>query len=68
MRLWKSWIIASKDFRVFTKKKNILVSIVVLPLMISILLPSVVAYAGHRNGASGMSGTELTVLLPTFTF
>ncbi len=68
MRLSKSWIIASKDFRVFTKKKNILYSIIVLPLMVSCLLPGVVAYAGHKNGASGISAAELTVLLPSFTF
>jgi len=68
MRLSKSRIIASKDFKVFMKKKNILYSIVVLPLMISFLLPGVVAYAGHNNGASGISAAELTVLLPSFTF
>ena len=68
MRLLKSWIIASKDFKVFFKKKNIIYSILIVPLIVSILFPAVVEFAGHRNGASGIPGSVLTILLPAFTF
>jgi ABC-type Na+ efflux pump permease subunit len=68
MRLLKSWIIASKDFKVFFKKKNIIYSIFIVPLIVSILFPAVVEFAGHRNGASGIPGSVLTILLPAFTF
>jgi len=68
VRLSKSWIIASKDFKVFMKKKNILYSIVVVPLIISLLLPIAIGYGGHKNGGSGIRPAELTVLLPAFTF
>ena len=68
MRLLKSWIIASKDFKVFFKKKNIIYSIFIVPLIVSILFPAVVEFAWHRNGASGIPGSVLTILLPAFTF
>jgi ABC-2 type transport system permease protein len=67
MRLSKSWIIASKDFKTFLRKKNIIYSTFVVPLLVSILFPLVIEYAG-RKGGSGIPANELTVLLPTFTF
>jgi ABC-2 type transport system permease protein len=67
MRLSKSWIIASKDFKTFVKKKNIIYSTVVLPLIISFLLPIVIAYTENKNG-SNFPASELSVLLPAFTF
>lgn len=66
MRLSKSWIVAKKDFRVFLKKKNIIYSTIVLPLIISFLFPIIIEYAQRRGG--GISASELVVLLPTFTF
>ena len=68
MRISQSWIIASKDFATFSKKKNIIYSIVVVPLLISILLPLVVWYSQHYGRGGGMSAAELTVILPAFTF
>jgi len=67
MRLSKSWIIASKDFKTFLKRKNIIYSIFVVPLLVSILFPLVIEYAG-RKGGSGIPANELTILLPSFTF
>lgn len=70
MRLWKSWIIASKDFAVFRKKKNIIYSIAVVPLLVAILIPAVIWYAENRNGGGGtrMSPAELVILFPAFSF
>ena len=68
MRLSKSWIIASKDFKVFSKKKNILYSIIIVPLIVSILFPVLIYFIEHRNSTSGMSASVLTMLLPAFTF
>jgi ABC-2 type transport system permease protein len=68
MRLSKSWIIASKDFKVFSKKKNIIYSILVVPLIVSFLIPIVIDYAGQSKGGSGIPASELTILLPAFTF
>ena len=44
MRLSKSWIIASKDFKVFSRKKNIIYSILVVPLIVSFLIPIVIDF------------------------
>jgi ABC-2 type transport system permease protein len=68
MRLSKSWIIASKDFKTFLKKKNIIYSIFIVPVIVSFLFPVVIEYAGRRNGGSGIPATELEILLPAFTF
>lgn len=68
MRLSKSWIIAAKDFRTFRKKRNILYSLIAVPLIVGILIPLVVQFAGHRNGGTGESPAELMVLLPAFAF
>ena len=68
MRLTKSWIIATKDFKVFLKKKNIIYSIVIVPILISVLFPFVIEFVLQRNSANGVSPTVLTTLLPAFTF
>jgi ABC-type transport system involved in multi-copper enzyme maturation permease subunit len=68
MRFSKSWIIASKDFKVYMKKSNILYALIVIPILIAFLIPGVISYAGHKNGGSGIPAAELTVLLPAFSF
>jgi ABC-2 type transport system permease protein len=65
MRLSKSWIIASKDFRVFLKKKNIIYSAFVIPLLAAIFLPVVIYYVELE---SGIAASVLTYLLPALTF
>ncbi len=42
MRLWKAWIVASKDFSVFRKNKYILYSIIAMPLLMGVALPVVI--------------------------
>jgi ABC-type Na+ efflux pump permease subunit len=39
MRLWKSWIVTSKDLSVFKKNRYILYSLVTLPLAVGVVLP-----------------------------
>jgi ABC-2 type transport system permease protein len=65
MRLSKSWIIASKDFKVFLKKKNIIYSAFVIPLLAAIFLPVVIYYVELE---SGIAASELTYLIPALTF
>jgi ABC-type Na+ efflux pump permease subunit len=67
MRLSKSWIIASKDFAIFRKKRNILYSILIVPLLVSVLFPAVIAFAG-RSGGKGIPAAQLPILLPAFSF
>jgi ABC-2 type transport system permease protein len=68
MNLSKSWIIAAKDFRTFRKKKNIIYALIIVPLMIAILLPAVLTYAGSKSGSNRMTPAELVILLPAFAF
>jgi ABC-type Na+ efflux pump permease subunit len=65
VRLSKSWIIASKDFAIFRKKRNVIYSI--LPFLVSVLFPAVIAFTG-RSGAKGIPAAQLPILLPAFSF
>ena len=67
MRISKAWIIAAKDFKTYRKKKNIMYSLLVIPLLIAVLIPAVMGFVGQRNG-NRMSPAELVVLLPAFLF
>jgi ABC-type Na+ efflux pump permease subunit len=44
MRLWKSWIVTSKDLSVFKKNKYILYSLVSLPIIAGVALPVIFIY------------------------
>jgi ABC-2 type transport system permease protein len=58
MRLSKAWIVACKDFKIFTKRKSILYSIIYFEVVVSIGIPFVIRLiAGKPSGAA---------LLPTF--
>lgn len=61
MRLSQSWIIASKDFAVFAKKKSIIYSMLIIPLLFSILLPVAISLTKKTTA-------ELPLLLPAFAF
>jgi ABC-2 type transport system permease protein len=58
MRLSKAWIVASKDFKIYTKRKSILYSIIYFEVFVSIGIPFLVRFiAGKPAGAA---------LLPNF--
>ena len=64
MKLWKSWVIANKDFSVFRKKKRILYTLIILPLFLSIGLPLVIrSLTGLDNPTA-----EIILLLNAFSF
>jgi ABC-2 type transport system permease protein len=44
MRLWKSWTVALKDFSVFRRNKYVFYSLVALPLLLGIILPSAILF------------------------
>ena len=61
MRLSKSWVIARKDFKTFRRKKNVLYSLLIAPIMISILLSAVLM-------VKNIPATTLSYLLPALSF
>jgi ABC-2 type transport system permease protein len=67
MRLSKSWIIASKDFAIFRRKRSILYSLVVVPFLVAVLFPAVIMLAEGRS-KGGMTPDQLKILLPSFSF
>jgi ABC-2 type transport system permease protein len=45
MRLWKSWIVTTKDLAVFKTNKYVLYSIFALPIILGVLLPTIFVFA-----------------------
>jgi ABC-2 type transport system permease protein len=66
MNLSKSWIITAKDLKSFVRKKTVLYTIVVLPLMLSVLLPLVVEITKQRG--KGIPAALLPGYLDAFAF
>lgn len=67
MRLSKAWLIATRDFKIFGRQKNVWYSIIIFPVIISILFPAVLYYAGHRSSGA-LSAANLPNLLNSFSF
>ncbi len=68
MRFSKSWIIASKDFKTFRRKRNLIYSIFIVPVMVSVLLPAVTSLIISRAGGTATAMARLTPILPAFSF
>ena len=66
MRLSKSWMIATKDFKIFSKKRYVIYSLVAVPLIVGSLLPLVVYYAEYGKGGTRLAPGRLSILLPAF--
>ncbi|MDR0471119.1 MAG: ABC transporter permease subunit [Nitrososphaerota archaeon] len=66
MRLSKAWLVATRDFKVFSKQKNIWYPIVAFPIIISIIFPTVLNFAQTRN--TEITVTTLTNLMNSFSF
>jgi len=64
MNLRHSWIIALKDIRIFIRKRTVLYTLVLLPLLLSVLFPLVIEYGGKSSG--GITGAEIPPLLHSF--
>ena len=64
MRLSKAWIIASKDFKTFRKKKSILYTIIYFELIVSVGIPFIVHFAETRAARAAV----LPSLLDAFSF
>jgi len=64
MRLSKAWIVASKDFKTYTKRKSILYSSLYFEVVVSIGLPFLIRYIASRpNGPAA-----LPTLINAFSF
>ncbi len=67
MRLSKAWIVASKDFKTFTKRKSILYTIIYFEVIVSIGLPLLMRFVVSRN-LKVSAGSYLPTLLDAFSF
>jgi ABC-2 type transport system permease protein len=67
MRLSKAWLIATRDFKVFRRQKNIWYSVIIFPIIISVLFPAVLEFAGQRSRGL-LTVANLPNLLNSFSF
>jgi len=59
MRLWKSWIVATKDLSLFKRNKYILYSLIALPFLMGLLMP-VIAIFSLQTEAASLTEAQLT--------
>ena len=62
MKYWKSWVIATKDFSIFRKKKRILYTLIILPLIFSIGLPIIYASTDPAAEMIVIAGVSISLL------
>jgi len=67
MRLSKVWLVASRDFKIFRRQKNILYPLIIFPIMISVLFPAILEFAGRRS-AGLLTTANLPNLINSFSF
>ncbi|MFE9427508.1 ABC transporter permease [Kitasatospora sp. NPDC006697] len=60
--------IAAKDLRLAVTRRSIRYSLIAFPLLVSIGLPLVTRFAGHRNGGQGIPAAALPRTLDSFVF
>ena len=58
MRLWKSWIVTSKDLAVFKKNRYVLYSLIALPLIMGVMLPAIFVFSLNAQ-ASQLTKAQL---------
>jgi ABC-2 type transport system permease protein len=68
MKLWKSWVIATKDFNIFWKKKRILYTLIILPLLFSIGLPIFISRFPNPAAESIVISSTSVPLLNFYSF
>jgi len=66
MNLRHSWIIAQKDLKIFMRKRTVLYTVVILPLMLSVLFPAIIEFSGRKTG--GIPVSYLPTLLDAFAW
>jgi ABC-2 type transport system permease protein len=59
VRLWKSWIVATKDLSLFRRNKYILYSLIALPFLMGLLLP-IIAIFSLQTEATVSTEAQLT--------
>jgi ABC-2 type transport system permease protein len=66
LNLQNSWAIASKDFKIFRKKPNVIYATVALPVIIGVVFPVILNYTLHRAGHT-VAAAEATSLMDAFS-
>jgi len=68
MRLSKAWIVAARDFKIFRRVKNVWYSIIIFPVVISVLFPVILEYLKIRGSHGLAAPGVLPNLLTSFSF
>lgn len=66
MRLSKAWTVANRDFKIFGKQKNIWYSVIIFPVIISVIFPLVMQQTINRSNS--IPAAAIPPLLDAFSF
>jgi ABC-2 type transport system permease protein len=64
MRLSKAWLVALRDFKIFSHQRYVWYSLIIFPIVISVVFPTIISIANARTG--GINPIFLTTLLDSF--
>jgi ABC-2 type transport system permease protein len=67
LRLWKSWVVATKDFSVFRKNRYVFSSLIAIPLIFGVVVPSALLLP-LPAGKVPLSTVTLLINLSTWYF
>jgi ABC-2 type transport system permease protein len=65
MRLSKAWIVAVRDFKIFSHQRYVWYTLILFPVLISIIFPVVIEFAASRSGAAFIP--RIPMLLDAFS-
>jgi ABC-2 type transport system permease protein len=65
MRISKAWIVAVRDIKIFAHKRYVWYTLILFPVLISVLFPAVIMYASGRTGAAFIP--RIPMLLDSFS-
>ncbi len=66
MRLSKSWVVASKDFKTFKKKKGIIFTLIGFVILVSVVLPLIIGYAASKPVKASDLASGLPLVISSF--
>jgi ABC-2 type transport system permease protein len=67
MNLENAWAVASKDFKIFRKKTNVIYASVALPLIVGVAFPFILNYSLHKGKNPALVAAGAPALMDTFS-
>jgi ABC-2 type transport system permease protein len=67
MDLESAWAVAAKDFKIFRRKRSVIYSSIIFPIIIGVVFPLILDYSIIRNKNGGVTAPVIVTLMDTFS-